>query len=40
MYKRENLGSKSKELTNLKFLGRPFVDRGIFHKNQQPVYKC
>ena len=39
MYKRKNLGTKSQELTNLKFLGRLFVSKSMSHKNQQLAYK-
>ena len=40
MYKRKNLGTKSQELTNLKFSGRLFVSESMSHENQQLVYKC
>ena len=40
IYKRKNLGTKSQELTNLKFLGRLFVSKSMSHKNQQLTYKC
>ena len=39
MYKNRNLGNK-KELTNLKFSGRPFVSECMSHENQQLAYKC
>ena len=39
MHKRKNLGTKSQELTNLKFLGRPFVSESKSHENQQLAYK-
>ena len=35
IYKRKNLGTKSQELTNLKFSGRLFVSESISHENQQ-----
>ena len=31
IYKRKNLGTKSQELTNLKFLGRLFVSKSMSH---------
>ena len=40
MYKRKNLGTKSQELTNLKFSGGLFVSESISHENQQLAYKC
>ena len=40
MYKRKNLGTKSQELTNLKFSGRLFVSESMSHENQQLAYKC
>ena len=40
IYKRKNLGTKSQELTNLKFLGRLFVSKSMSHENQQLTYKC
>ena len=40
MYKRKNLGSKSQELSNLKFSGRLFVSESMPHENQQLAYKC
>ena len=40
MYKHKNLGTKSQELTNLKFLGRLFVRESMSHENQQLAYKC
>ena len=40
MYKRKNLGTKSQEFSNLKFLGRLFVSKSMSHKNQQLLYKC
>ena len=40
MYKRKNLGTKSQELTNLKFSGRLFVSESMSHENQQLEYKC
>ena len=39
IYKRKNLGTKSQELTNLKFSGRLFVSESMSHKNQQLAYK-
>ena len=39
MHKRKNLGTKSQELTTLKFLGRPFVSESKPHENQQLAYK-
>ena len=38
IYKRKNLGTKSQELTNLKFSGRLFVSKSMSHENQQLVY--
>ena len=40
IYKRKNLGTKSQELTNLKFLGRLFVSGSMSHENQQLANKC
>lgn len=40
MYKYKSLGSKSQELTNLKFSGRLFVIESISEKNEQLAYKC
>ena len=40
IYKRKNLGTKSQELTNLKFLGRLFVSESMSKENQQLAYKC
>ena len=40
IYKRKNLGTKSQELTNLKFSGRLFVSKSMSHENQQLAYKC
>ena len=40
IYKRKNLGTKSQELTNLKFSVRLFVDESMSHENQQLAYKC
>ena len=40
IYKRKNLGTKSQELTNLKFLGRLFVSKSMSNENQQLAYKC
>ena len=40
IYKRKNLGTKSQELTNLKFSGRHFVSESMSHENQQLAYKC
>ena len=39
MYKRKNLGTKSQELTNLKFSGRLFVSESMSHENQELAYK-
>ena len=39
MYKHKNLGTKSQELTNLKFSGRLFVSKSMSHENQQLAYK-
>ena len=39
IYKRKNLGTKSQELTNLKFSGRHFVSESMSHENQQLAYK-
>ena len=38
MYKRKNLGTKSQELTNLKFLGKLFVSESMSHT--QKVAAC
>ena len=35
IYKRKNLGTKSQELSNLKFSGRLFVSESMSHENQQ-----
>ena len=40
IYKRKNLGTKSQELANLKFLVRLFVSESSSHGNQQLAYKC
>ena len=40
MYKCKNLGTKSQELTNLKFSEILFVSESISHENQQLAYKC
>ena len=40
IYKRKNLGTKSQELTNLKFSGRLFVSESMSNENQQLAYKC
>ena len=40
MYRRKNLGTKTQELTNLKFSGRLFVSDSMSHENQQLPYKC
>ena len=40
MYKHKNLGTKSQELSNLKFMGRLFVSKNMFVENQQLAYKC
>ena len=40
MYKRKNLGTKSQELSNLKFSGRLFVSESMSLENQQLAYQC
>ena len=40
IYKRKYLGTKSQELTNLKFSGRLFVSDSMPHENHQLDYKC
>ena len=40
MYKCKNLGAKSQEILNLKFLGRLFVSDSMSLENQQLAYKC
>ena len=40
MYKRKNLGTKSQELSNLKFSGRLFVSKSMSLENQRLTYKC
>ena len=40
IYKCKNLGTKSQELTNLKFSGRLFGSEGMSNENQQLAYKC
>ena len=40
IYKRKNLGTKSQELTNLKYSGRHYVSENMSYENQQLVYKC
>ena len=40
MYKRKNLGTKSQELSNLKFSGRLFVSETMSPENQRLAYKC
>ena len=37
---KQNLGTKSQELTNLKFSGRRFVSESMSNENQQLAYKC
>ena len=39
IYKRKNLGTKSQELTNLKFSGRIFVSESMSNENQEFAYK-
>ena len=38
IYKRKNIGTKSQELTNLKYSGRLFVSKSMSHENQQLAY--
>ena len=38
--KRKNLGTKSQELTNLKFSGRLFISESMSYENQQLAHKC
>ena len=40
MYKHKNLGTKSQELSNLKFSGRLFVSESMSLENQRLTYKC
>ena len=40
MYKRKNLGTKSQELSKLKFSGRLFVSENMSLENQRLAYKC
>ena len=40
IYKHKKLGTKSQELTNLKFSGRLFVSKSMSHENHQLAYKC
>ena len=40
MYKRKNLGTKSQELSNLKFSGRLYVSESMSLENQRLAYKC
>ena len=40
MYKCENLGAKSQELSNLKVLGRLFLSGNMSLENQRLAYKC
>ena len=40
MYKCKNVGTKSQEISNLKFLGRLFVCKSMSYENQQLPYKC
>ena len=40
IYKSKNIGTKSQELTNLKFSERLFVSESMSHENQQLAYKC
>ena len=40
MYKRKNLGTKSQELSNLKFSRRLFVSESMSLENQRLAYKC
>ena len=40
IYKCKNLGTKSQELTNLKFSRRLFVSESMPNENQQLAYKC
>ena len=39
MDKRKNVGTKSRELTNLKLSERRFVSKSMSHENQQLPYK-
>ena len=38
IYKRKNIGTKSQELTNLKYPGRLFVSKSMSHENQKLAY--
>ena len=40
MYKHKNLGNKSRELCNLKFSGRHFVNESMSYEIQQLACKC
>ena len=40
MYECKNLGTKSQQVMNVKFLGKFFVSESMLHENQQLVYKC
>ena len=40
MCKRQNLDTKSQELTNLKFSRRLFVSESMSHENLELAYKC
>ena len=40
IYKRKIPGTKSQELTNLKFSGRLSVSESMSNENQQLAYKC
>ena len=40
MHKCKNLGTKSQELSNLKFSGRLFVSESMSLENQRLAYKC
>ena len=40
MYKRRNLGTKSQELSNLKFSETLFVSESMSLENQRLAYKC
>ena len=40
IYNRKNLGTKSRELTNLKLLGRLFVSESMSNESKHLAYKC
>ena len=40
LWNRKTLQNKSLDLTQLKFLGKLFVNESMYHENYQLAYKC